>query len=328
MIISWNTTNKCNMYCDHCYRESGEESAGELTTEQGKKLITEIKKAGFMIMIFSGGEPLMRPDIVELIAHARNEGLRPVIGSNGTLLTEELALRLKEAGAVRIGISLDSMDPVKHNQLRKYEKAYEEAVRGMEICNKVGLEFQIHTTVMKWNLPEMEALTDFAVTKGAKAHHLFFLIPTGRGLNIESDMLNEEEYEEVLNKVLEKQKNVNIEIKPTCAPQFMRIAKEKEMNMRFSKGCIAGISYCIISPKGDVQPCAYFDLRVGNVKDQAFDKIWKESPAFQKMRTEEYSGGCGDCNYKYICGGCRARAFYNYEGDYMAEDSWCIINKQ
>lgn len=328
MIISWNTTNKCNMYCDHCYRESGEESVGELTTEQGKKLITEIKKAGFMIMIFSGGEPLMRPDIVELIAHARNEGLRPVIGSNGTLLTEELALRLKEAGAVRIGISLDSMDPVKHNQLRKYEKAYEEAVRGMEICNKVGLEFQIHTTVMKWNLPEMEALTDFAVTKGAKAHHLFFLIPTGRGLNIESDMLNEEEYEEVLNKVLEKQKNVNIEIKPTCAPQFMRIAKEKEMNMRFSKGCIAGISYCIISPKGDVQPCAYFDLRVGNVKDQAFDKIWKESPAFQKMRTEEYSGGCGDCNYKYICGGCRARAFYNYEGDYMAEDSWCILNKQ
>ena len=316
------------MYCDHCYRESGEESVGELTTEQGKKLITEIKKAGFMIMIFSGGEPLMRPDIVELIAHARNEGLRPVIGSNGTLLTEELALRLKEAGAVRIGISLDSMDPVKHNQLRKYEKAYEEAVRGMEICNKVGLEFQIHTTVMKWNLPEMEALTDFAVTKGAKAHHLFFLIPTGRGLNIESDMLNEEEYEEVLNKVLEKQKNVNIEIKPTCAPQFMRIAKEKEMNMRFSKGCIAGISYCIISPKGDVQPCAYFDLRVGNVKDQAFDKIWKESPAFQKMRTEEYSGGCGDCNYKYICGGCRARAFYNYEGDYMAEDSWCILNKQ
>ncbi len=315
------------MYCDHCYRESGEESLGELTTEQGKKLITEIKKAGFMIMIFSGGEPLMRPDIVELIAHAKNQGLRPVIGSNGTLLTEELAYKLKEAGAVRIGISLDSLDPKKHNKLRKYENAFEEAVRGMEICNKVGLEFQIHTTVMKWNLQEMEALTDFAVEKGAKAHHLFFLIPTGRGLNIESDMLNEEEYEEVLNQVLEKQKEVNIEIKPTCAPQFMRIAKEKEMNMRFSKGCIAGISYCIISPKGDVQPCAYFDLRVGNVKEEAFDKIWKDSPVFEKMRTEEYSGGCGICDHKSICGGCRARAYYNYEGDYMAEDTWCILNK-
>lgn len=327
MIISWNTTNKCNMYCDHCYRESGEENIGELTTEEGKKLITEIKKAGFMIMIFSGGEPLMRPDIVELIAHAKSVGLRPVLGSNGSLLTEDLAYRLKEAGAIRIGISLDSLDSKKHNHLRKYENAFEEAVRGMEICNKVGLEFQIHTTVMKWNLKEMEAITDFAVSKGAKAHHLFFLIPTGRGVNIEADMLTEEEYEEVLNIVLEKQKKVKIEIKPTCAPQFMRIAKEKEMDMRFTKGCIAGISYCIVSPRGDVQPCAYFDLRVGNVKDKPFDEIWRESTAFEKMRTEEYSGGCGECNYKFICGGCRARAYYNYDGDYMAEDSWCILNK-
>ena len=97
--------------------------------------------------------------------------------------------------------------------------------------------------------------------------------------------------------------------------------------IRFSKGCIAGISYCIISPKGDVQPCAYFDLRVGNVKEEAFDKIWKDSPVFEKMRTEEYSGGCGICDHKSICGGCRARAYYNYEGDYMAEDTWCILNK-
>ena len=328
MIVSWNTTNKCNMFCDHCYRESGEQSAGELTTEQGKKLIDEIKRAGFKIMIFSGGEPLMRSDIVELISYASDSGLRPVIGSNGTLLTEELALQLKRAGALRIGISLDSLDEKKHNELRKYENAFQEAVRGMEICNKVGLEFQIHTTVMKWNLGELSEMTDFAVAKGAKAHHLFFLIPTGSGLNIEEDMLNEQEYEDVLNQVLEKQKKVDIEIKPTCAPQFMRIASQKGMDMRFSKGCIAGISYCIVSPKGDVQPCAYFDLRVGNVKEKAFDEIWRESEVFRRMRTEEYSGGCGDCRYKNSCGGCRARAYYNHDGDYMAEDSWCILNKR
>ncbi len=328
MIISWNSTNQCNMYCDHCYRESGEASIGELTTEEAKTLINEIKKAGFMIMIFSGGEPLMRPDIVELIAHASKVGLRPVIGSNGTLLTETLVRHLKEAGALRIGISLDSLDVAKHNSLRKYDQAFEEAVRGMDLCNEAGLEFQIHTTVMKWNLNELDALTDFAVNKGAKAHHIFFLIPTGRGLQIEGDMLSESEYEEVLNQILEKQKTVPIELKPTCAPQFMRIAKEKDIEMRFTKGCIAGSSYCIISPKGDVQPCAYFDLRVGNVKETPFDQIWAQSEVFKKMRTEEYEGGCGICSYKSICGGCRARAYYNYDGDYMGEDSWCIMNKR
>ena len=328
MIISWNTTNQCNMYCDHCYRESGLVSEGELDTEQGKKMIEEIKKAGFRIMIFSGGEPLMRPDIVELIAYASSLGLRPVVGSNGTLLTRELALALKDAGLLRIGISLDSLDVDRHNQLRKYGCAFEEAVRGMEICREIGLEFQVHTTVMKWNIPELDSLTDFAIEKGAKAHHIFFLIPTGRGLQIEGDMLNEQEYEDVINQLLDKQKEVDIEIKPTCAPQFMRIAREKQIDMRFTKGCIAGMSYCIVSPKGDVQPCAYFDLRVGNVKDTPFDVIWRESEVFKAMRTEDYSGGCGVCGHKSICGGCRARAYYNYEGDYMAEDSWCILNKE
>jgi len=326
MIVSWNTTNQCNMYCDHCYRDSGAKASNELTTVEAKKLLDEIVKAGFKIMIFSGGEPLMRPDIVELVRYAKNQGLRPVFGTNGTMLTPELARDLKDAGTMCMGISLDSLDSAKHDNLRKYQGAWNEAVRGMEYCKEVGLPFQIHTTVMDWNNHEIEDITDFAVEKGAVAHHIFFLVPTGRAVNIEQETLRAREYEDLLHRILDKQKEVDIELKPTCAPQFMRIAKQKGIEMRFSKGCLAGISYCIISPKGDVQPCAYLNIVVGNVRKTPFDRIWQESEVFKRLRSEEYGGGCGSCGFKEICGGCRARAYYYHEGDYMAEEPWCLYH--
>ena len=179
MIISWNTTNACNMFCDHCYRDAGCKADEELNTQEAKTLLEQIAKAGFKIMIFSGGEPLMRPDIVELVEYATKLGLRSVFGTNGTLITEEMALKLKNAGAMGMGISLDSMDAEKHNNFRKFPNAWEGAIRGMRNCRKVGLPFQIHTTVMDWNQHELEALTDFAVKEGAVAHHIFFLVPTG-----------------------------------------------------------------------------------------------------------------------------------------------------
>ena len=150
MILSWNTTNQCNMFCSHCYREAGEKAQGELTTAEGKKLIEEIKKAGFRIMIFSGGEPLMRPDIFELIAYATKVGLRTVLGTNGTLITAEVAAKLKAAGVMGVGISLDSLDQQKHDTLRAYEGAWQQAVAGMANCRNAGLPFQIHTTIMDW----------------------------------------------------------------------------------------------------------------------------------------------------------------------------------
>ena len=123
---------------------------------------------------------------------------------------------------------------------------------------------------------------------------------------------------------MKKQTEVKIEIKTTCAPQFMRIAGQKNIPVRFSRGCLAGISYCIINPKGDVQPCAYLDIPVGNVKEKPFDEIWRDSKLFKELRTMEYGGKCGDCNFIDTCGGCRARAYYYSNGDYMAEDNWCL----
>ncbi|NLC77271.1 MAG: putative heme d1 biosynthesis radical SAM protein NirJ2 [Clostridia bacterium] len=326
LIISWNSTNQCNMFCDHCYRDAGAKVAEELSTGEAKAMLDEIAKAGFKIMIFSGGEPLMRPDLYELVAYAKSLGLRPVLGTNGTLITVEAARKLKEAGVMGAGISLDSMDEQKHDELRRYQGAYREAIQGMKNCREAGLPFQIHTTVFDWNQDELEAITDFAVEIGAVAHHFFFLVPTGRAVNIEEESLRAEAYEKVLTRIMKKQQEVKIELKPTCAPQFMRIAKEMGMDLRFQRGCLAGTSYCIISPKGDVQPCAYLNIPLGNVREIPFSELWHNHPVFQELRTLNYKGGCGTCKYKKVCGGCRARAYFYHDHDYMAEEPWCLYH--
>jgi putative heme d1 biosynthesis radical SAM protein NirJ2 len=325
MLVSWNTTNACNLYCKHCYRDSGARAAEELDTVEGKKLIDEIARAGFKIMIFSGGEPLMRDDIGELIAYAHGRGLRPVLGSNGTLITPDVALKLKKAGAMAVGISLDSTDPDKHDHFRASPGAWQAAVDGMRACREAGLPFQVHTTVMEWNSDEIEELTDLSVKLGARGHHIFFMVPAGRAVNIEAETLRAEQYEQLLKRIMAKQSRVGIELKPTCAPQFMRIARQMGVNVRYTRGCLAGTAYCIISPRGDVQPCAYLNIPLGNVRQIPFDLIWRENEVLQRLRTLDYSGGCGTCEYKRVCGGCRARAHYYY-GDYMAEEPWCLYH--
>ena len=326
MIVSWNVTNACNMFCDHCYREAGCKAEEELSTAEAKTLLEQIDKAGFKIMIFSGGEPLTRPDILELVEYATSLGLRSVFGTNGTLITLEMAQKLKNAGAMGMGISLDSMDKKKHNEFRKFEGAWEGAVQGMRNCRAVGLPFQIHTTVMDWNNHELEAITDFAVAEGAVAHHFFFLVPTGRAKTIEAESLRAEQYEETLTRIMKKQTEVDIELKPTCAPQFMRIAAQMGVKTRFRRGCLAGTAYCIISPRGKVQPCAYLNMELGDVRETPFDEIWKNNEVLNTLRTLEYKGGCGECNFKKACGGCRARAAYYHDGDYMAEEPWCLYH--
>ncbi|OOM75947.1 antilisterial bacteriocin subtilosin biosynthesis protein AlbA [Clostridium puniceum] len=326
MIISWNTTNRCNLKCTHCYRDSGKEIQGELNTKEAKKLIDEIAKANFKIMIFSGGEPLMRDDIFDLINYAAKTGLRPVLGTNGTLITKEVAQKLKGAGISAIGISLDSLNSEKHNFFRGNDLAFKDTIYAMKNCRDLGIRFQVHTTVMDWNKDEIISLTDFSVAMGAAAHHIFFLVPTGRGKNIEDELLNPKEYEELLTSIMKKQEEVNIEIKPTCAPQFVRIAENLGIYSRFKRGCIAGLNYCIINPRGDVQACAYLIEVAGNVRETPFDEIWKSNELFNNLRTQDYKGTCNTCKSKKNCGGCRARAAYYNGGDYMSSDRICIFN--
>lgn len=333
MIVSWMTTNRCNLHCSHCYQDAGEAGSEELTTEEAKAMIDGIAKAGFHLMIFSGGEPLMRRDIFELVRYAAAKRLRPVFGTNGTLLTEETVEKLKNSGASTLGISLDSLDPQKHDAFRGASGSFEQTLRGIRNCRQAGLPFQIHTTVLDWNKDELEDIIDFAYAEGAKAVYVFFLIPVGRGVFLEESAVELVEYEKLLRLLMKKQKELSGErslvIKPTCAPQYTRVASQLDVTLdrRFAKGCLAGISYCVVSPSGIVRPCAYMTETAGDIRQTPFDEIWSGSDLFLRLRTRDYAGTCGGCRYKDCCGGCRARAGYYDNGNILGEDPYCAYGR-
>lgn len=324
MLVSWNTTNACNLKCPHCYRDAGREAPQELSTTEGYRLLEEVKKAGFKIVVFSGGEPALRSDLCDLIARAKSLGLRPVLGTNGTLLTQEKVQQLKEAGAAAVGISVDSIDPKMHDHFRGVTGAWEATRQGIINCWEGGLPFQIHTTVFPWNYSDIEKITDFALQTGARGHHVFFFVPTGRGKKNIEETITEEQMESLLVRLISLQERLPLEIKPTCAPQFMRIARQLKVPNRFSRGCLAGISYCIIGPQGDVYPCPYMDLKIGSVREKPFSEIWSKHPVLLKLRTQKYGGYCSVCKFRAVCGGCRARAFASSQGNFMDGDPNCL----
>ena len=204
----------CNLRCGCCHNPDTWDFNGgtEVTTEEVFAKIKRLKnyfgESGGVTV--SGGEPLMRPDIYELVAYAASKGLRPVFGTNGMLITKEVAQKLKDAGAMAMGISLDSLDEAKHNEFRGHPEAFARTVQGMKNCTEVGLPFQIHTTIMDWNKHEILDIIDFAVEIGAMAEYIFFLIPVGRGVYIEETAVEVMEYENLLRSIMEKQKEVPI----------------------------------------------------------------------------------------------------------------------
>ena len=231
-------------------------------------------------------------------------------------------MRLKECGACAMGISVDSLDPAKHDRFRGLENAYDLTMRGIEACKQAGLPFQLHTTVVDWNREEICDVTDFA-ERSVDDHYIFFLIPVGRGEFIKETSLEVQENEALLRDIMLKSQQVSIDVKPTCAPQFTRVAKQLGVETRFSRGCLAGLTYCVVGSEGIVRPCAYMTEEAGDVRAMPFDEIWKTSPVFRALRTEAYGGACGTCDYREGCGGCRARAAYYHEGDILAQDDYC-----
>lgn len=325
MLISWNTTKRCNLACRHCYRESGPEvdTQNELNTEEGKTLIRQIKNAGFRLLILSGGEPLMREDIYELVSTARDEGLVPAMGTNGTLLSRDAAQELKDQGLKGIAISVDSLDSAYHDDFRGCCGAFDQTQAGIENALAVGLRVQINMTLTDHNQEAFEEMVTFYEKKGVHAIHPFFLVPTGRALTMEEEGLREQGYYRMIEKILQRQKTTALELKPTCAPQFMPMAKELGIAQRFTRGCLAGTAYCCILPQGEVHICPYLPVSAGNIREKGFEEIWANSPVFRQLRDfSQYQGACGACEHQSICGGCRARAYY-YKGNYMAEEPWC-----
>lgn len=336
-MVAWELTRRCNLACLHC-RASSEFGPypGELTTEECFRVMDEIATLGSPVIILTGGEPLLREDIFELTRYGAEKGFRMVMATNGTLLSEENAIKMKVSGIQRISVSLDGPDKESHDSFRKVEGAFEGSLRGIEVAKRVGLPFQINTTVTKMNLYLIEEILQLAIELGAVAHHLFLLVPTGRGKGLRDQEISALDYEKTLLWFYEQVDRVPLQLKATCAPHYYRILhqrtqKEKKKALfkgegldATTRGCLGGISFCFISHLGRVQPCGYLELNCGNVRENSFQEIWNTSKIFQTLRNVNgYHGKCGRCEYRKVCGGCRARA-YELTGDYMGEEPYCI----
>ena len=336
-IIAWEITRSCNLSCAHC-RAAAEfgHYEGELTLDQIKATIDDIATITNPIIILTGGEPLMRPDIWEIVDYAQSKGAMPVIGTNATLITDEIAEQMAAHGIPRISVSVDFPRAQEHDVFRGQPGCFDATIRGIRMAKAHGVGVQINMTVTTLNSDKVEAVHDLAESLGVDAFHIFMLVPTGRGSDLLDKELPPAEYERVLAWAYERQKTSPLHFKPTDAPHYYRIIRQlakaegKKVTREeygldaMTRGCLGGITFAFISHVGDVQPCGYFDMQLGNVKTERFSEIWTGSKVFNDLR--DYSllkGKCGRCEYKAVCGGCRARAL-SVTGDYLAAEPYCV----
>jgi heme b synthase len=335
-LIAWEVTRSCNLACKHCRAEAHlEPYAGELDTAEAKALIDTFPQVGNPIIIFTGGDPMMRPDVYELIRYATDKGLRCVMSPNGTLVTPETAVQMREAGVQRCSISIDGPDAASHDEFRGVEGAFDASMRGIEMLKQAGIEFQINTNVTRANLGSFKQIFDLCERIGAAAWHIFLLVPTGRAAQLGAEVITGQEYEDVLNWFYDFRKTTSMHLKATCAPHYYRIMRQRAKAEgvpvtpenfgldAMTRGCLGGTGFCFISHVGQVQPCGYLELDCGNVRTTPFPEIWRSSKQFRQFRTQgEYEGKCGVCEYHKVCGGCRARA-HSMDHNYMGEEPLC-----
>jgi len=353
-VVAWEITRACPLACVHCRAEAQHVAdPRQLDTAEGRTLLADIAgMGGRTVVILTGGEPLTRPDVFELAELGTSLGLYMVISpDDGRLLTPETVARLKTAGIRQLSFSIHYPDPAENDYFARTPGAFAAACQGLTNLRAGGLPFQINTTVTRRNadrLPRMyEVVRDF----GPVSWDLFFLVPTGRARMLQDDEMPPEQYERVLNWLLDLQRRSPFPVKQTCAPHFRRIERQRAKEVAgdprptkastgaapppfaqsdysrrhsaVSRGCMSGNGFCFISHVGEVQGCGYLPLTVGNVRERPFSEIYRTSPIFAALRDPDRLGGkCGACEFKQVCGGCRARA-YAATGDYLAEEPYC-----
>jgi radical SAM protein with 4Fe4S-binding SPASM domain len=352
-LVFWELTARCNLKCCHCRAEAKDDFvAGELTTDQILAVARDIRAAGDPIMILTGGEPLVRKDFFDIAKACAGMFSRVAMATNGTLVDDDIARRIAEAGIQRVSVSLDGAKAATHDAFRGVPGSFEATVRGYDAMARAGVSLQVNATVARNNIDEVGDLLNFVLERKAAAFHVFALVPVGCGAQISEDArLSSEQMEAFLRWLFEKSIELRdrIHIKATCAPQYYRImrevSREKGIPMpatghgaghghghgqgggngmqAMTRGCLAGSAVCFISRTGDVQPCGYLPVQVGNVLKQPFGEIWRNSTVFSALRNpNELKGKCGSCGYRVVCEGCRARAFAA-TSDFMSEDPDC-----
>ena len=331
-LVALNLTRRCNLKCAHCYLDAGARLDGgpdELTTDEIRDLLDDIAAHGDATMVvLTGGEPLLRRDIDDLARHARGCGLMVVVGTNGMLLDDARVARLVDAGVKGVGISLDSLNPDYHDDFRGAPGAWRKTMAGIDACRRAGLALQLHFSVTDDNADELDDMIGFARSVDAMVLNVFFLVCTGRGEKVTN--ISRETYEQVLRQVTAAAHDIDdLMVRAKCAPHFKRMAVELDPEWPITLahgydagGCLAGIRYCRVTPEGDVTACPYIEEPVGSIREQPFADIWRDAPMFQALRKPELQGRCGACEYRKLCGGCRARPLAR-DGNLMGEDFMC-----
>ncbi len=346
-LVVWNVTNRCNLRCKHCYIEAEDRGyENELTTEEAKAFIADLSQMKAPVLLFSGGEPLIRKDIFELGRLAADSGLRPVISSNGTLIDNEVARKIKEAGFQYVGISIDGV-PATHDEFRNKKGAFAEALRGIRACLDNGVKTGIRFTVNKYNKADLPEIFEIIEREGIPRFCMYHLVYAGRGLEMAGMDTNHEEKRAILELVSRKtielhEKGVEVEILTTdnhadgiyllnyIKNNMPERAGEIEQLLEMHGGCSAGTKFANVDPRGNVHPCQFWqDYTVGNVRERPFSEIWlSDDPLMIQLREKDkhVTGKCGDCSYKTYCGGCRIRA-QAVTGDLWAADPACYLSE-
>jgi len=335
-LIAWEVTRSCNLNCVHCRAAARfGPYPNELSTEDSFKFLDDVKSFSDPIIILTGGEPMMRKDIFDIAEHGTNIGLRMVMAPCGLLMTEENTKRMLEVGIKRLSFSIDGATAESHDTFRGVKGAFNAVMKAIEMAKGAGMEFQVNTTITKHNLDELPRILDLVIKLGAVAHHPFLLVPTGRGAELKDQEISPKDYEKTLTWFYEMRDKVQIQFKPTCAPHYYRIFRQKEKEKgktvtpqthgfdAMTKGCMGGQSFAFLSHTGKVQICGFLEEECGDVRKEPFSRIWQTSKVFLEMRAwDDYKGKCGYCEYRKVCGGCRARTFA-FTGNYLEEEPFC-----
>ncbi len=327
-VVAWNLTRRCNLECAHCYISAGptERATSELDTAACLRVVDELVAVSpAPMLILSGGEPLLREDLTEIACYATGRGATVVVGTNGTLLTDERIAALKDAGVRGFAVSVDSLRSSYHDNFRHGQGALADTQAAIQRLRAKRLDFIIQTTASKGNRTELERLVAWSAEQGAVAFNCYFLVPTGRGAGL-SD-LSPVDYEAVLGDLARWQHDYRgtMLVRAKCAPHFMRHVHESDPEspvLNYETRCPCGTQYCRITPDGKLTPCPYLPEVAGDLRTHSFGEIWREAPLFRQLREGRLGGKCGACEYRSVCGGCRARAFA-VEGDVLAADPSC-----
>ncbi|MDI6781469.1 MAG: radical SAM protein [bacterium] len=357
-IVVWNVTHRCNLRCKHCYIEAGDRKKNamesEITTEEGKELISDLAGMNVPVLLFSGGEALIREDIFELGKYAGSKGIRTVLSSNGTLITKDIASKIKETGFSYVGISIDGL-PATHNRFRNAANAFEMAKEGIDNLKEVGVKVGVRFTINRYNYHELKDILRFVVDSGVPRFCMYHLVYSGRGKEMTGDDITNKERMDVFNTLKEftlelHQKGIELEVLTTdnhadgilihryIKENMPQRADEVMELLRMHGGCSAGTKVANIGPTGNVHPCQFWTNRVlGNVREKAFSRIWNDTKNTENTENEFLSslrnkgaylkGKCGKCTDKDVCGGCRVRA-EAVHGDMWQEDPCCYIESE